>query len=127
MEAYGRSLGIAFQVADDILDVVGNEVSTGKSLGTDLDQRKPTLPLIRLLEVADPATRQQALGLIDREAEGRHEMLHDLMAEHGAICYAEGIAKQYAAQASQCLDALPASAATQALHSLTDFVVRRSR
>src|SRR5260370_20318445 len=46
---YGRWLGIAFQIADDLLDLVGEERITGKSLGTDLDQNKPTLPLIYLL------------------------------------------------------------------------------
>ena len=46
---YGRYLGIAFQIADDLLDLVGEERAVGKSLGTDLEQRKLTLPLIRLL------------------------------------------------------------------------------
>src|SRR6266568_4164137 len=47
---YGRWLGIAFQIADDLLDLVGEEKATGKSLGTDVEQQKLTLPLIRLLQ-----------------------------------------------------------------------------
>jgi octaprenyl-diphosphate synthase len=46
---YGRSLGVAFQITDDLLDLVGTESATGKSLGTDLEKRKATLPLIHLL------------------------------------------------------------------------------
>src|SRR5438105_5288620 len=51
---YGRALGVAFQIADDLLDLVGEERATGKSLGTDVDQQKLTLPLIHLLSQAPP-------------------------------------------------------------------------
>ena len=54
LAAYGRNLGIAFQVADDLLDVLGDEATVGKSLGTDFAQQKPTLPVIRALQVAQP-------------------------------------------------------------------------
>ena len=48
---YGHDLGVAFQIADDVLDMVGEEnAAVGKSLGTDLLKQKATLPLIRLLE-----------------------------------------------------------------------------
>ncbi len=49
LDAYGRNLGIAFQIADDVLDIWGEERATGKSLGTDLKQQKLTLPVIKLL------------------------------------------------------------------------------
>src|SRR5207237_633378 len=52
LASFGRSLGIAFQIADDLLDIVGTEETVGKSLGTDLDQQKLTLPLIHLLHHA---------------------------------------------------------------------------
>ncbi len=51
---YGRWLGMAFQIADDLLDLVGEESVTGKSLGTDVEQQKLTLPLIHLLNRARP-------------------------------------------------------------------------
>ena len=47
---FGRYVGLAFQIADDLLDLVGDEQTTGKSLGTDLEQQKMTLPLIRLMQ-----------------------------------------------------------------------------
>ncbi len=49
LEQYGRALGIAFQISDDLLDILGSEDETGKSLGTDFKKQKLTLPLIRLL------------------------------------------------------------------------------
>ncbi len=52
LEEYGRSLGLAFQIADDLLDLLGSEAETGKSLGTDLQKQKLTLPLIRLVGTA---------------------------------------------------------------------------
>src|SRR5262249_36385583 len=59
LAAYGRWLGLAFQIADDLLDLVGEERLTGKSLGTDVEQQKLTLPLVRLLDTApaDQASR----------------------------------------------------------------------
>src|SRR4051812_11559359 len=54
LDRYGRNLGIAFQIADDVLDIWGEERVTGKSLGTDLEKQKLTLPVIRLLKTAEP-------------------------------------------------------------------------
>ena len=59
---YGRQLGIAFQITDDVLDVQGDEAIAGKSLGTDLAKQKPTLPLIRLLGQATPDDRARLAG-----------------------------------------------------------------
>ena len=57
MENYGRDLGVAFQIADDVLDIWGEERAAGKSLGTDLEKQKLTLPLIRLLGTSSASTR----------------------------------------------------------------------
>src|SRR5262249_15708837 len=61
---YGRYLGIAFQIADDLLDLVGDEISMGKSLGTDLEKQKPTLPVIRLLAESSPAEQAELHELL---------------------------------------------------------------
>ena len=53
LDRYGRNMGIAFQIADDVLDIWGEERVTGKSLGTDLEKQKLTLPIIHLLKVSD--------------------------------------------------------------------------
>src|SRR5262245_50733822 len=67
MDGFGRDLGIAFQIADDLLDVQGEEKTTGKSLGTDLEKQKPTLPIIRALELATGADRAKLLALVSGE------------------------------------------------------------
>ena len=64
LDRYGRNLGIAFQIADDVLDIWGEERATGKSLGTDLEKQKLTLPVIRLLSVVEPATATTIRGLL---------------------------------------------------------------
>ena len=56
LDRYGRNLGIAFQIADDVLDIWGEERIAGKSLGTDLEKQKLTLPVIYLLRLVEPAT-----------------------------------------------------------------------
>ena len=67
---YGRLLGIAFQIADDLLDVVGDESVVGKSLGTDLQQQKPTLPLLRALAAVPEVRRKELLAWLSSPVEG---------------------------------------------------------
>ena len=57
MDGFGRDLGVAFQIAADMLDAFGDERTTGKSLGTDLEKQKPTLPVIRALQLATARLR----------------------------------------------------------------------
>src|SRR5205814_10463937 len=92
---YGRWLGLAFQVADDLLDLVGEERATGKSLGTDLEQQKLTLPLIRLLSKGDgPASRVRQI----LRAPGNHkrEVLRPWLAESDGLEYARRRAEEVA-------------------------------
>ena len=63
---YGRHLGTAFQITDDVLDVNGNEAATGKSLGTDLIKQKATLPVIRLLQEIGGERRSELLAILSR-------------------------------------------------------------
>ena len=126
MDNYGRDLGVAFQIADDVLDLWGEERTTGKSLGTDLEKQKLTLPLIRLLETSTP----QAAGSLRRLlAEARPEdrdKIRDLLDQSEALAYAWGQAERYASKASAALDVLPDSACKSALRALTHHVIRRS-
>ena len=111
MEGYGRDLGVAFQIADDVLDIWGEESTTGKSLGTDLEKQKLTLPLIRLLATAPPATASAVRRLLaEANPENRHE-LRPYLEDSGALDYAWDRARQYAGQAAAALDVLPDSPA----------------
>lgn len=123
---YGRTLGIAFQIADDLLDVLGDEEATGKSLGTDLDQQKPTLPLIRALELATPAEREQMTALFALPGERRRAALRPWLEKFDAFNYTRQRAAAFATQARQIAETLPESPARLVLYSLPDFVVSRS-
>ena len=123
---YGRFLGIAFQIADDLLDVTGDEVATGKSLGTDLVQQKPTLPVIRALELADPTQREQLLTLLSGQSNGQLESLRNSFAQFDALNYTRDTGRRFAEQALEQLAPLPSSPAEQSLRKLGEFVVNRA-
>lgn len=125
LSRYGRSLGIAFQIADDILDLIGDEGQMGKSLGTDLEKRKPTLPVIRLLQVADADDRD----LLLRALEGRDEMdlpfLHACLNRYDTIAYARQKAAEHIHSAQRELKAVPGNVARDLLHEVADFAISR--
>src|SRR5262249_43475902 len=78
---YGRWLGMAFQIADDLLDLVGEEQATGKSLGTDLEQQKMTLPLIRLLAVAPESLAGRLRQVLAAPGNHKREALRPYLEE----------------------------------------------
>ena len=123
---YGRSLGVAFQIADDLLDLVGEERTTGKSLGTDLDQKKLTLPLIRMFERASTETAQRIRQILHSPENHKREQLAPFLTETGAIAYARHKAEEHAAAARAELDCLPPSECRAILEHLAMQVVHRS-
>ncbi len=125
MDGFGRDLGIAFQIADDLLDVLGEEQATGKSLGTDLEKQKPTLPVIRALELADSADRQAILDLLGGD-ERRPELLAPFLERYEAVEYARQRALRFADRACRRLEVLAPSPARDVLAATTEFVVSRS-
>ncbi len=122
---FGRFLGLAFQIADDLLDLVGEERSAGKSLGTDLDQKKLTLPLIYHLAQATPEQKAKFHAILDAAGNHKRENLRPLLEASGAIDYARRRAEEYANLAAAELNALPPSEAKSILEHLTDRVVHR--
>ncbi len=123
---YGRGLGLAFQIADDLLDLVGEERATGKSLGTDLEQQKMTLPLIHLLERAPTGVGQRLRQLLASPGNHKRDALRPHLAETGALDYAYGRAEDFAARARGELACLPGTPCRAILESLCDRVVHRS-
>jgi octaprenyl-diphosphate synthase len=122
---FGRLLGIAFQIADDLLDVLGDEATTGKSMGTDLEKQKPTLPLIRLLGQASQRDRQEILAILTRSDNHRGEALRPWFRDCDAMGYARDQALEFAHRAAQELEPLDHTVAQQMLVALTEFVVSR--
>jgi octaprenyl-diphosphate synthase len=125
MDGFGRDLGIAFQIVDDLLDVEGEEKTTGKSLGTDLEKQKPTLPVIRSLEVSSEEDRQAMLELLTSD-ERRPEMLAPYLSRYGAVDYARQRAKSFASRAKARLRELPDGPAKEVLVATTAFVLSRA-
>ncbi len=122
MYRYGSTVGIAFQIQDDLLDITGDEAIVGKSLRQDLDSGKVTLPLIRYLASADPAEARDARRLF---AQGRAEKLRLRLIESGAVRDAEQEAKRLIEQAKAELSVLPAGPARDLLATLADAVITR--
>lgn len=127
MAAYGRALGLAFQIADDLLDLVGEEDSAGKSLGTDLAQQKMTLPLIRLLASAKAAQAERLRALLRSPGAGRGGALRTLLHESGALDEARRRAEEIAARGAAELECLPPSESRTLLAQLAERVVHRDR
>jgi octaprenyl-diphosphate synthase len=133
LAAFGRNLGIAFQIADDLLDLEGNESATGKSLGTDLAKRKMTLPLIHAREALDPRERKLFLAALtslplppkEGRGEGAREALLNLLTRHDSLNFARAEAQIYADRAQAELAGLAESPAKDALAALTDFAIAR--
>ena len=126
LREFGTSLGVAFQIIDDCLDLTGDEAVVGKSLGTDLGLGKLTLPMIRILEESG-ARRSRVLELIgsDRPAD---EGLRELRAEcdvDSAVAYALSRARGFVEDGLRALQTLPAGAARDAMTTLADYVLRR--
>jgi octaprenyl-diphosphate synthase len=123
---YGRCLGVAFQIADDLLDLTGIEESTGKTLGTDLAQQKMTLPLIHALERLPSADAVTFRALL-RNSDGSRDALQATLRQTGALAYTRRRAEDYVAQARAALDVLPPNECRDLLANLTDWTIRREK
>jgi octaprenyl-diphosphate synthase len=126
MARYGRWLGLAFQIADDLLDLVGEEKVTGKSLGTDVEQQKLTLPLIRLLERAPAAQAGRLRQLLSSAGNHKREALRPYLDASDALDYARRRADEFAARARKELACLPPSVCRDLLETVCERVVHRS-
>lgn len=122
---YGRCLGLAFQIADDLLDLVGEERVAGKSLGTDLDQKKMTLPLIHFFANADAASAQRVRQWLETPSPRLRELLRPELEATGSIRYARERALEYSAAAIAELGCLPQSEYRNILEFMADRAVRR--
>lgn len=119
--AYGRALGTAFQLIDDVLDYEGDAHELGKNIGDDLREGKTTLPLLIAMERASPEQRDLMRHAIKH---GELEKLPDIVAiirATGALESTRDVARAEARQASECLELLPANKWTK---SLLEFAVQ---
>jgi octaprenyl-diphosphate synthase len=125
LERFGRRVGLAFQIADDLLDLVGDEEAVGKSLGTDVEQQKLTLPLIHALACAPAGLAARIRQLLATPGNHKREPLRPLLAEADAFDYARRRALEFAAEARSDLACLPPSPCRSILEAITEKVVHR--
>ncbi len=123
---FGNDLGLAFQMIDDILDLTGEETQTGKSLGTDLAQKKLTLPIIHLLRYGSAEVVRLTRQIIVEPSPSSIGILRSLLMQAGSLEYTLQQAERYARNARQALQVLPETEYRQILENLTVHVVHRS-
>jgi octaprenyl-diphosphate synthase len=123
---FGRFVGQAFQIADDLLDLVGDEQATGKSLGTDLDQQKLTLPLIRLLAEAPTALAERVRQVLRAPGGNKRELLQPYLTASDGMDYARRRAEDLAGRARKELNCLPPSLCRSILEAIAERVVHRN-
>jgi len=125
MAAYGMHLGTAFQLVDDILDYSGDPSSTGKNVGDDLAEGKPTLPLIHAIRHGDATERALVRGAVEEGGCGDVEAVLAAIRRTGALDYARQVAEAELGLARAALDTLEPSPDREVLLSLTVFAADR--
>ena len=124
---YGDSLGIAFQMADDLLDWGGTSGQLGKNIGDDFRERKPTLPMIRAIARADAAEHAFWVRTIEKgdHRDGDLAHAHHLLHHHGTLDETRAEATQWATDAVAALENLPDHPLKDMLADLAEYAVAR--
>ncbi len=125
LAAYGRHLGTAFQMIDDALDYGSSGVDIGKNIGDDLAEGKPTLPLIRAMQVGTPEVSALIREVIEEGGVDRVDEVIKAIQSTDAIEYTANLAREEARLAKEALEVLPASSYRDALAAVADFSVDR--
>lgn len=127
LASYGRNLGLAFQIADDVLDLVGTEDAVGKTLGTDLAQQKLTLPVIHCLHRLAPNEAAKLRELIRAGGEGMGLRVLHALEKTQSVAYARRKADDLARAAKAELECLPRGECRAILEMVAEWSVRREK
>jgi octaprenyl-diphosphate synthase len=122
---YGMHLGTAFQLIDDVLDYSGDTAHTGKNLGDDLNEGKPTLPLIYVMERGSAQQAEVVRRAIEHGGRGEFDSVYAAIESTGALTYARSKAGEEARAARDALAPLPNSNYKRCLLELAAFAVER--
>jgi len=125
---WGISVGLCFQLMDDLIDVLSDSATLGKPTGSDVAQGKQTLMVIHALSQPDSDTKSRLLSVLGTCEDATEQMIQDGIAaldELGSIAYARAKANEYHQRAHACLDRLPDGPAMMALRELTDLQLKR--
>lgn len=125
---YGRHLGLAFQIVDDVLDLTASEAVLGKPVASDLREGKVTMAVIHALERCTPGERKLVEKVLEERAfiSVQHEQILDMLKRYGSIQYAYDEAAKHAEAARKSICSFPDSEIKRALLNIPDFVVERS-
>ncbi|QYE36392.1 polyprenyl synthetase family protein [Polymorphobacter sp. PAMC 29334] len=128
LEAYGRNLGIAFQLVDDAIDYVSDAATMGKDAGDDFRDGKVTLPVILAFARGNDAERRFWRDAMLGRAAGDEELVHarQLLASSGAIADTLARARHYGTRAADALAGFPANPAKAALLEAVEFAISRA-
>ncbi len=123
-ERFGLDVGIAFQITDDVLDIIGSEQRMGKTLGRDLEKHKLTMPIIHGLREGNHEQRRQLLAFLEQPSPDRR-ILQPLLEQTGSLDHTLVAARRYVDSAVSCLRDLPRTDARDALMSMARMIVDR--
>lgn len=129
----GRNLGVAFQIQDDILNLIGDEDKYGKEIAGDIAEGKRTLIVIHLLNSCTESEAEEVCAILDKprdeKAKKDYKRVIDLMKKYGSIQYARNRAKQLSGKAKRQFNKImvgqPETTAKQNFLKLVDFVIER--
>lgn len=129
LEAFGRNLGIAFQIKDDILGLVGKEEVIGKPVYSDIREGKKTVLVVYALQRLDQEKRERLLSILGNKTASREELEEaaNLIISTGALDFAYRLAREYAEKARAALYRLPDNETRKVLEDLVDYVLVRDR
>jgi len=125
LRTYGYSLGMAFQIVDDVLDFNGDEQEMGKPVGSDLREGTVTLPGLLLLERYPRDNPIKKFFTAKRDRERHLQAALTMVAETGVLDASLDMARDYVKRAVTALDGLPQNQAHQSLIALGDYVLSR--
>lgn len=126
---YGRSLGMSFQIVDDLLDYTGNENTLGKPILTDLEEGRVTLPLIYTLNNDGMTNRNRLKELLAMKnfEDGIREEILDIVRSNGALEYTYKKAENFSNKSKEIISQFPKSIYRDTLSTIPDFVLNRNR
>jgi octaprenyl-diphosphate synthase len=127
LTAYGKKIGLAFQISDDTLDYAADQKQLGKVLGKDLEEGKVTLPLIFLMRKATAEEKDAMRSILGAAAVSEGDMTYTLglLAKYGSVEESLRVAQSLSEEAKAALHLFPDSSPRRALTALADYVVQR--
>ncbi len=122
---FGLNTGITFQIVDDVLDYQGDPAVMGKNIGDDLNEGKPTLPLIHVMKHGDPSSRELVRDAICNKDASRIDEVLGAVEQGGSLDYACEVAAGYQSRALAALQRLPQNSARDAMQTIAELALQR--